>query len=582
MKKRFLWRTQTSYKNTNKMQEEYRMRRMQNRLLFIMCCFISIYGLIAARLCYFGAKGGEIEEAKGPAYEASAARPDILDRNGRLLATDIKTYSLFATPKRIIDADETIELLSTIIPKLDWQTTYNRLKSKSSFAWIRRNLTPEQKMKIMALGIPGIGFRTEIQRLYPNGPAASHILGTVDIDNIGTGGIEKYIDNTGLSDLRAAGLADKNTLKSVKLSIDIRIQTVVREELIKAFTRYQAVGAGAIVLNIHTGEVLAMASIPDFDPNHPVDVLKTDRLNRMSAGTYEMGSTIKIFTTAMALDSGLFHLNTLIDASKPLPAGRGRFIHDFHGKYRPMPVWEVFTRSSNIGSAQEALALGIERHQEFLRRLGLLDRLQTELPETARPFSPMRWSDVTSMTIAFGHGMRTTPLQTAVGSAALVNGGVLIPPTFIQRDKPQALMRATRVISEKTSQEMRYLFKLNADIGSGRRGRVIGYRVGGKTGTAEKVIDGRYAKDRRFNSYIAAFPIDAPQYIVLTIIDDPHRVDGEPSATAAYNATPVAANIIRRSATFLGIKPDFIKENAPILAAQTNQNLPETRPIPPQ
>ncbi|MBB5073164.1 cell division protein FtsI (penicillin-binding protein 3) [Bartonella callosciuri] len=547
------------------------------RLLFSLLCFLIVYGVIGACLISYGLEGGQIEEAKGPGVLQLTARPDILDRNGRLLATDIKTYSLFSEPRRIIDVDETIELLSTVLPDLNWQETYNRLKRKSSFSWIQRGLTPMQKAQIMALGIPGIGFRTEIRRFYPSGSVVSHILGMVNVDNQGIAGMEKYIDDIGLSALRAAGLATEESLKPVQLSIDVRIQTIVHDELTKAMKRYKAVAAGAVILNIHTGEVLALASIPDFDPRNPVEALKSDRFNRMTAGTFEMGSIIKSFTTAMALDSDLFHLNSVIDASKPVQASHNYFIHDFHGRNRPLALWEVFIYSSNIGSAKEALAVGIEGHRDFLKRLGLLDRMTTELPEVAHPVVPHPWKNIHSMTISFGHGMATTPLQTAVGAAALMNGGWLIEPTFLKRTKEQALRYAKKVLQDKTSENMRYLYKLNSDIGSGRNAKVEGYRVGGKTGTAEKVENGKYSKIKNFNSFLAAFPIENPSYVVLTIVDEPQPEDGQRSATAAMNAGPVLANIIRRSASFLGIKPDFEKEYAPLLSTKNSSNFVKQR-----
>ncbi|WP_375658996.1 peptidoglycan D,D-transpeptidase FtsI family protein [Bartonella sp. MR30HLJHH] len=547
------------------------------RLLFSLFCFLILYGIMGACLISYGLEGGQIEEAKGPGVLQLMARPDIVDRNGRLLATDIKTYSLFAEPRRIIDVDETIELLSTVLPDLNWQETYKRLKRKSGFSWIQRGLTPMQKTQIMALGIPGIGFRTEIRRFYPDGSVTSHILGMVNVDNQGIAGMEKYIDDAGLSALRAAGLAMEESLKQVQLSIDVRVQAIVHDELIQAMKRYKAIAAGAVILNIHTGEVLALASLPDFDPGNPIEALKSDRLNRITAGAFEMGSIIKSFTTAMALDSDIFHLNSIIDASKPIKASRGYTIHDFHGKNRPLTLWEVFIYSSNIGSAKEALAIGIDKHRGFLQKLGLLDRLTTELPEVAHPIVPHHWKDIHSMTISFGHGMATTPLQTAVGAAALMNGGWLIAPTFLKRTKGQTLHHAKRVLQAKTSQNMRYLYKLNSDIGSGRNAKVEGYRVGGKTGTAEKVENGKYSKTKNFNSFLAAFPIDDPVYVVLTIIDEPKPAEGQRSATAGMNAGPMLANIVRRTASFLGVKPDFKKEYEPLLSKKSNSSFVKQR-----
>jgi cell division protein FtsI (penicillin-binding protein 3) len=542
--------------------------RARNRVVMAIACFVGIYGIIGGRLVYYGMQE-DTTGYNGPTGAVLASRPDILDRNGEVLATDIKTASLYAEPRKIVDPDEAVELLSTVLPGLNFEQTYSRLKSGTGFAWLKRGLTPQQKSQIMALGIPGIGFRTEKSRFYPGGPTASHILGLVNIDNQGIAGMEKYIDEQGLSDLRDVGLADSRSLEPVKLSIDLRVQHVVRDVVVNAMQKYRAIAAGAVVINVHTGEVLAMASAPDFDPNNPFNALDKDHLNRMSAGTYEMGSTIKSFTTAMALDSGKVNLQSTFDARRPITIGR-QTIRDFHGKNRILTMPEVFIYSSNIGSAKEADVVGIEGHRAFLHRMGLLDRMQTELPEVARPMEPKVWKKVHSITIAFGHGMATTPLQTAVGAAALMNGGKLIEPTFLPRTIEAANKVAKQVVSEKTSEDMRYLYRLNAEKGSGgsgNRASVPGYRVGGKTGTAEKVINGRYSSDVRFNAFVAAFPIDKPEYVVLTIIDEPKAEIGKVGATAGFNAAPMVADIIRRSASFLGVQPDFREEqeSAPLM-----------------
>lgn len=536
--------------------------RARNRVLMTMAVFFSLYGAIAGRLVYLGVL--EPEQGNGPGTRVTANRPDIVDRNGEVLATDIKTSSLFAEPRRIVDADEVIEKLSTVLPDIEVEQTYHKLKSGAGFVWLKRQLTPKQQADIMALGIPGIGFRTEKRRFYPGGPTASHILGLTNIDNQGISGLEKYIDEQGLADLQAIGLA--TDLEPVRLSVDIRVQHIVRDELARAMEKYHAIAAGAVVLNAKTGEVVAMASLPDYDPNNPYNAHEKDRLNRMSAGVYEMGSTIKSFTTAMALDSGKVTLDSTFDATRPITIGR-QTIRDFHGKGRVLTVPEVFIYSSNIGSAREADVVGIEGHRDFLKRIGLLDRLQTELPEVARPTEPKVWKKVHSITISFGHGMSTTPLQTAVGAAALMNGGKLMPPTFLPRSQAQADQIAEQVIKEKTSEDMRYLYRLNAEKGSGKRAEVPGYRVGGKTGTAEKVVNGRYAADKRFNAFLAAFPMDDPQYIVLSVIDEPKPEKPGMAATSGLNAAPIVANIIRRSGALLGVKPDFGHENKPLLVS---------------
>ena len=527
----------------------------RNRVLIAMLCFTAIYGTIAGRLAYFGLQESGFGAMRGAPSE-TAARPDLTDRNGDTLATDIKTASLFAEPKRIIDADEALELLSSVLPDLNQEDTYRKLKSGLGFVWLKRQLTPKQQSQIMALGLPGVGFRTEKRRFYPGGPTASHILGLVDTDNRGIAGMEKYVDQNGLADLREAGLAVEKDLAPVKLSIDSRVQHVLRDELEQAMQRYRAIAAGAVVLNVHTGEVIGMASLPDYDPNNPFNALEKDRLNRMSAGVYEMGSTFKAFTTAMALDSGKVNMNSKFDARRPIQIARFT-INDFHGKKRILSVPEVFIYSSNIGSAKEADVVGIEGHKEFLHRIGLLDKMQTELPEVAKPTEPKEWKKLHSITISFGHGVSTTPLQTAVAAAALMNGGMLIPPTFLPRSKEEAEALAVRAVKPETSDLMRYLFRLNVEKGSGKRAEVPGYIVGGKTGTAEKVVRGRYSTDKRFNAFLGAFPMTKPEYVVLVVLDEPKAEEGKGGTTAGSNAAPTVSAIVRRTAVFLGVKPDF-------------------------
>jgi len=535
--------------------------KQKNRVLMTMAVFLGIYAAIAGRLVYLGLL--DPEESGPPASRVTASRPDIVDRNGEVLATDIKTSSLFAEPRRIVDADEVIEKLSTVLPDIEVEQTYHKLKSGAGFVWLKRQLTPKQQNEIMQLGLPGIGFRTEKRRFYPAGPTAAHIVGLTNVDNQGISGLEKYIDDQGLADLQASGLAIAKDLKPVKLSIDLRVQHIVHDELARGMERYHAIAAGAVVLNAKTGEVVAMASLPDYDPNNPYNAHEKDRLNRMSGGVYEMGSTIKSFTTAMALDSGLANLESRFDASRPLRIGRFT-IKDFHGKGRVLSLPEVFIYSSNIGSAKEADMVGIEGHREFLTRLGLLTRLKTELPEVATPTQPKEWKKVHSITISFGHGMSTTPLQTAVGAAALMNGGKLLQPTFLPRSQAEADAVGEQVVKQSTVEQMRYLYELNATKGSGgsgNRAQVPGFRVGGKTGTAEKVVNGRYANDKRFNAFLAAFPMDDPQYIVLTIIDEPKPEKPGMAATSGLNAAPMLANIIRRSGVLLGVKPEFGHES---------------------
>jgi len=542
-------------------------RLARGRVGVAIACFVAAYAIMGARLVQYGIADVDSGTQFAAANETLAARPDIVDRRGAILAKDIRVSSLYGEPRRIIDADEAVEALSGVLPDVDYAEWHRKLSSGAGFVWLRREITPDQQAAVLALGIPGIGFRSETQRFYPGGSTASHILGLVDIDNRGIAGMEKYVDDQGVGALQDLGLDVTADLTPVELTIDAGVQFVVYDELKQAIERYQAIAAGAVILDAHTGEVVSMVSLPDYDPNNPFNAQDKDRLNRMSGGVYEMGSTFKTFTTAMALDAGAATLASRYDATKPLRFGRFT-INDFHGKGRVLSVPEIFIYSSNIGTAKMADAVGIEEHREFLKRLGLIDKMSTQLPEVARPTEPQEWKKLNSITISFGHGMSTTPLQTAVAAAALVNGGKLIQPTFLPRSRAEADQIARQVLSQKTSADMRYLFRLNVEKGSGRRADVPGLLVGGKTGTAEKVVNGRYSGDHRFNAFLSAFPMDDPQYVVLVIIDEPKPAEGQKSATAGLNAAPTVGNIIRRTAGLLGVMPDFNMGRDSLLVAQ--------------
>ncbi|WJR66275.1 penicillin-binding protein 2 [Neorhizobium sp. CSC1952] len=538
----------------------------RNRVGLLIAGFAIFYCVIGGRLVQYGVAQPLTTSSILPADRLMASRPDLVDRNGELLATDISTVSLFAEPHKIVDADEVIEKLSTVLHDLDVRSTYSKLKSNSRFQWLRRQLTPKQQSQILALGIPGIGFRPEKRRFYPGGPTAAHVVGYVNIDNRGVAGMERYVDSQGLADLAAVGMTSSQPLEPVKLSIDLRVQSIVRDVVAESMIKYRSIGAGAVVLDVHTGEILGMASAPDFDPNNPVAGGEEGWFNRMSNGTFEMGSTFKSFTIAMGLDSGKMNLQSTFDARYPIRIG-GFTIKDFHGKGRVLSVPEIFQYSSNIGTAKIADTVGIEGHKDFLTKLGLLTKMQTELPEVAQPSQPREWKKINSITISFGHGVSTTPLQTAVAGAALVNGGKLIEPTFLPRTREEADKVAAQVLKPSTSKDMRFLFDWNGINGSGRNARVAGFDVGGKTGTADKVVNGRYAHDKNFNAFLAAFPMDNPQYVVLTFSDEPKTDKGNGAALAATSAAPMVKEIISRAAPILGVKPKFGNDGSALLVS---------------
>ncbi len=534
----------------------------RRRIVFAGIGFGVIYMAVALRLVGLGMASDDHSDALASAKsQISSARPDLLDRNGEVLATDIKSSSLFGEPKRILDVDEAIEALATVIPEMAHDEAVRRkLSSHAGFVWLKREVTNEQRRKIFRLGIPGLGFLEENRRFYPGGALAGHVLGTVNIDNQGISGVEKYIDQEmGLADLRATGMVVDRGLKARRLSLDLRVQHVVRDELNDAMQRYRAAAAIGIVLDAKTGEVLGMSSLPDFDPNHPEQALEKQNMNRATAGVYEMGSVFKTFNSAFTLDSGKVHISDSYDASSSLHFGSQK-ISDFHGRGRSLTVPEIFIYSSNIGSARMALKVGAEAQSNFFAKIGFHRKLESELPEMASPLYPKRLSDVSTATQAFGHGISVTPMHTAIGGAAVLNGGLLIEPTFFKRTREEAEKVAVQVIKPETSDKMRYLFRLNntpGSGGSGSRADVPGYLVGGKTGTAEKIENGRYASNKRFNSYLAAFPMDDPQYVVLVVLDEPKPEKEVGVATAGLNTAPTVGAIIRRIAPMLGVMPRY-------------------------
>ncbi|MGL5736477.1 MAG: peptidoglycan D,D-transpeptidase FtsI family protein, partial [Beijerinckiaceae bacterium] len=540
----------------------FRMRAEKSggRLLMVGLAFLGLYGVIAGRLVLLASQPPDVTGSihRSTSSSISSARPDIVDRNGEIMATDVKMVSVFAEPRKIIDKDEAVELLTAVLPDLNARELRDKLATKRGFVWVKREITPRQQVEVHRLGIPGVGFLPENKRVYPNGNVAAHVLGFANVDNQGISGIEKYIDGRGLQDLAGAGFAlSARDMKPVALSIDLRVQHGLRDELHKAMEKYRAKAAAGAIIDVNSGEVVALASLPDFDPNNPVDALDPTRINRVNVGVYEMGSTFKALTIAMALDSGKYNINSSLDARNALRYGKFK-INDFHAQRRVLQVPEVFTYSSNIGTARMALGIGVEGHKSFLRKAGQLERLVTELPENAMPIVPARWGELNTMTIAFGHGLAVAPLQAAMATAALMNGGYLITPTFLKRTPEEAREVAKRVLKPETSEAMRFMMRLNVEKGSATRANVPGYYVGAKTGTAEKVINGRYAKSKLFTTFMAIAPSDNPRYLFMTLLDEPQGLpETHGYATAGWNAAPVTGRIVERVAPIMGIEPRF-------------------------
>jgi cell division protein FtsI (penicillin-binding protein 3) len=535
-----------------------RTAKAKARVGLAILAFGAVYAVIAARLVMFAVAPESHFIRRGAAREAVAtARPDILDRNGLILATDVRAPSLFAEPRRLIDVDEATELLTAVLPDINPGELRERLGSRRGFVWLKREITAKQRQDIYRLGLPGVGFLPENKRVYPNSAEVSHLIGHVNIDNQGIAGMEKWLDNHGLQALHLAGLATDQQQKPVELAVDLRVQHAMRDELIFAAQKFKVKAAAGLVVDVNTGEIISMVSLPDYDPNNPQQANDPTRINRLTTGVFELGSTFKALTLAMALDSGRVGLNSTFDARGSLRYGKFQ-IHDYHGQNRFLTVPEIFTYSSNIGTARMALFMGVEYHKWFLKKMGQLDRLRTELPESAEPIVPKRWGELNTVTIAFGHGLSVAPLQAVAGISALVNGGYLIPPTFLKRSQEDAMKLAKVVIKPETSEKMRYLMRLNAEKGSAKKADIPGYYVGGKTGTAEKVVNGRYSKTKLLTTFTAILPADKPRYQLMIILDEPQGIpETHGFATSAWNAGATAGRVVARIAPMLGVEPRF-------------------------
>jgi cell division protein FtsI (penicillin-binding protein 3) len=515
----------------------------RNRLLATGLIFALAFVVMAFRLVDLTAFDARTASAgRAAATSTAVSRADIFDRNGTILATSLPTASVYADPKNILDVDAAVRDLASVFPDLDRKALAARLQSDGRFVWVRRSITPDEKYKVNRLGIPGIDFMTDHRRVYPSGPAAAHALGFTDIDGRGIAGVEQSFDAQ-----LAAG-------QPLHLSLDIRLQQLLRQELEASRREYGALGAAGIVLDALTGEVLAMVSLPDFDPNAPVtDPNDEARFNRITKGVYEMGSTFKILTLAMALDCGATSLRGGYDASRPLRVARFT-ISDYHPKNRWLSTPEILIYSSNIGSALMGMDVGPARQKQYLQRLGFLSRASLEVPELAMPLYPEPWRDINTMTIAFGHGIAVTPLHLVTAVGAVVDGGILRPATLLRKREGTAASEGTQVLSPRTSRQMAELMRMVVEYGTGTRADVPGYEVGGKTGTAEKLNRGRYVQNARISSFVGAFPMSNPRFVVLAMLDEP-KSKGAAAATGGVVAAPVVARIVRQMAPLLGLAP---------------------------
>ncbi len=518
----------------------------RTRILAASVIFALAFAVIAIRLVDLSVttRGNEPNIAREAVpSNLQTGRANILDRNGIVLATTLPTASLYANPRHLRDARQAALQLSVLLPELTQDELFEKLSADRSFVWLKRNLTPVQQYTVNRLGIPGLYFQREERRVYPHGDLLPHSVGFTGLDNEGLAGIERSFD------ARLRGSSEP-----LSLSLDLRVQHVLAEELAAAMTEFRAIGAAGVVLDARSGEVIAMVSLPTFDPSRPGAAEADARFNRATLGIYEMGSVFKIFTTAMALDEGVVTLDDGYDTSHPIKVSRF-VIRDYKPKKGWHSVPEIFVHSSNIGTVQMAMAAGTELQRDFLLRLGLLDVPSLELTELGRPMSPSPWREINTMTISYGHGLAVSPLQLTSAVAAMVNGGVLKPATLLKRPDGTPL-QARRVIGQDTSLKMRQLMRLVVTEGTGRKANAEGYPVGGKTGTADKLRGRSYARNARIASFVGAFPMNDPRYVIFAMVDEPK---GNKStygfATGGWVAAPVVRRVVERMGPMVGIEP---------------------------
>ena len=554
--------------------------RAAARLGLLGVCFGAFFLTIGIRMGHLAATEPSEPVASAPGAEIIAQRADITDRNGRLLATNLTTHALYAHPKDMVDPKGTAKKLAVIFPELDSVALERRFTDGRSFIWIRKVLSPEQVQQVHDIGDPGLLFGPREMRLYPNGSLAAHVLGGYSFgaegvhsaEVIGTAGIEKAMD---------ARLRDPaQGTEPLVLSIDLSVQATVEEVLGNGINMLNAKGGAVILMDVRSGEILAMASAPTFDPNdRPVPLVSADAepsdsplFNRAVQGVYELGSTFKIFAAAQAMELGLVNPQTMVDANAPMQWGKHK-IKEFEGKnYSPLlSVTDVIAKSSNVGTAHIALMIGPLRQQAFLKSLGFFEATPVELIEApgARPLIPKKWPEIVTITTSYGHGMSASPLHLAAAYTAIANGGSYVKPTLLKQSGPA---KGTRVMSERVAADSRMMLRRVVTDGTASIAEVPGYEVAGKTGTADKPkAGGGYYDNKVINTFASMFPASDPRYVLIVTLDEPVDTSGpKPKRTAGWTAVPVAAEIFRRTAPILGLRPQLELPSQSTLTASGN------------
>ncbi len=541
-------------------------QRAESRLLLLGIMFFCAFAVIGARMSMLAIADPVEPRTHAAGSKIVSQRADIVDRGGRLLATNMETHSLYAHPHQMIEPVAAAKSLAEIFPDLDEERLLKDFTGKRTFVWVKRKISPEQKQAVHDIGEPGLLFGPREMRLYPNGQLAGHILGGTKFGEegvdaaeiVGIAGVEKTFDAE-LRDPAREGAP-------LELSLDLTIQSTLEQVLHGGMVLMNAKGAAAVLMDVHTGEVIAMSSMPDFDPNHrprPLtqgDASDSPLFNRAVQGVYELGSTFKVFAIAQALELGLLNPSTVVDVRGPVVWGKHK-IRDFHNYGKELSVTEILVKSSNIGTARIAQMIGVERQKDFLGKLGMFvpTPIETSEARTGHPLLPKNWSELSAMTISFGHGLSTTPMHLAAGYAAIANGGRLVTPTLLKQSGPAL---GERLVSEETARLTRAMLRLvvSHPVGTANLAEIPGYQVAGKTGTADKykAAGGGYHDKKVITTFAGMFPANKPKYVIVVTLDEPVETSGdEPRRTAGWTAVPVAAEVIRRVAPLLGLRPDF-------------------------
>ena len=538
----FGWETEDEVVNT-----------CRSRIFLVICVFLLIYTIIIIKIFNVCLVDGIQLNKENRSYyrpqknmTSPVKRANITDRNGVVVATNLPTVNLFTNPKKVSDAETIAKKLANIFPDISYEDFLIRLTRNSRFVYLKRNISPQQQAMVNALGYPELEFQPSEVRVYPQKHLLSHVLGNTDIDGKGIAGLEKSLNDR-----------LENSTKDLSLTIDLGVQYTVRDELLKAKEKFSAERATAIVMDVKTSEIIALASVPDYDLNRRDFKNKDIKFNFATLGVYEAGSVFKVFNTALGLDSGKIKIRDSFDATKPLKMGKHK-ITDYRVPAKWLTVGETLIHSSNIASAQMALKVGKELQIKFFKNLGLFDKIDNlEIHEKGRPIyrSEKFWQEHTVATTAYGYGISVTPIHIITAFSAVMNGGIYTPPTLLKNNNSRD---SRRIISNQTSNDMRKLLRDVVIHGSAKNANIDGYDVAGKTGTANKIVDGRYIKGKNVTSFVSTFPYTDPKYAVMVIIDDPKPIkETFGFVTSGWNACPTGGNIIKRIAPQLNVQPNF-------------------------